>query len=205
MRLTLSSFLTLDGVMQAPGQPDEDTSGGFRHGGWQVPYVDDELVGLIIDRFAMADAFLLGRRTYQIFASHWPQVTDPGNLIAQRLNTLPKYVASTTLGSLNWHNSTLLRGSLAEEVARLKRVPGEELQVHGSGRLAATLIELDLVDEYRLWFHPLMLGTGLRLFDSALPATLRLVDTRTTAAGVMVGTYHSAGRPTYGSFALDAK
>ena len=202
MRLTLTTFLSLDGVIQSPGQPDEDPRGGFSHGGWQVPYVGEDAFRLIGDEFANADAFLLGRRTYEIFANHWPRVTDENDPIASRLNALPKYVVSTTLDALDWHNSTLISQHVPDEIAKLKAQPGNELQVHGSAALARTLIAHDLVDEYRLWFHPVVLGTGLHLFDESTTTALRLVDTRTTDTGVIVGTYQPAGRPGYGSFAL---
>lgn len=127
MRLTLTMFVTLDGVVQAPGAPDEDPSGGFEHGGWLVPYADDDMVEAMAGFFAEADAFLLGRRTYEIFAAAWPNVTDPDDPIASRLNSLPKYVASRTLDDVSWEGSTLLKGDLATEVAELKRKPGREL------------------------------------------------------------------------------
>jgi dihydrofolate reductase len=202
MRLTLHTFLTLDGVMQAPGGPAEDPDGQFEHGGWSAPYGDADFGATVTDWMANADAFLLGRRTYQIFSGHWPKVTDPDDLIAGRLNALPKYVASTTLDRVGWNNSALLGGDVAREVAKLKESPGGELQVHGSAGLAQTLIDHDLVDEYRLLWFPVRLGTGKKLFrDGSPPAALRLTSTATTPAGVLIATYEPAGPPRYGSYA----
>jgi dihydrofolate reductase len=203
MRLTLHTFLTLDGVMQAPGGPDEDREGGFEHGGWSFPYGDEDFGVAVSGWFGQADAFLLGRRTYQIFAGHWPKVTDPGDPIASKLNTLPKYVASTTLQTADWANSSLLGGDVAAEVAKLKERPGRELQVHGSGQLAQTLIEADLVDEYRLLYFPVHLGSGQKLFrDGARAAALRLISATTTSTGVIIASYEPAGPVRYGSYAL---
>ncbi len=206
MRLTLHTFLTLDGVLQAPGGPEEDRDGGFAHGGWSFPYGDQDFGVAVSGWFDHASAFLLGRRTYQIFTTHWPRVTDPADPIASKLNTLPKYVASTTLTSADWHNSTLIGGSgdLAAEVAKLKEQPGDELQVHGSGALAHTLIEHDLVDEYRLLYFPVHLGTGKKLFrDGATAGALRLVGASTTGTGVVIAIYQPAGPVQTGSYALD--
>jgi dihydrofolate reductase len=206
MRLTLHTFLTLDGVMQAPGGPDEDRDGGFAHGGWSFPFGDQDFGAAVGGWFEHASAFLLGRKTYEIFAGHWPLVTDPGDPVASKLNALQKYVASTTLTSADWNNSTLIGGSgdLAAEVAKLKEQPGDELQVHGSGDLAHTLIEHDLVDEYRLLYFPVHLGTGKKLFrDGAAAAALRLVSATTTSTGVIIATYQPAGPVQHGSYALD--
>ena len=204
MQLTLTMFVTLDGVVQAPGGPDEDPSGEFDQGGWLVPYADDDMAQAMAGFFEEADAFLLGRRTYEIFAAFWPKVTDPDDPIASRLNGLPKYVASRTLEGVSWEGSTLLKGDVATEVAELKRLPGRELQVHGSGNLAQTLMQHGLIDEYRLLTYPVVLGKGKRLFaDGAKPAALSFVDHKTTSAGVSIDTYKLAGEPTYGSFELD--
>jgi dihydrofolate reductase len=203
-KLTLTTFLTLDGVMQAPGGANEDQSGNFQHGGWLVPYVDDVMFRIVGQRFGNADAFVLGRKTYQIFAAYWPRITDPADPVASALNRLPKYVASKTLQKTEWHNSSLIRGDLAEQVAELKRRYPREIQIHGSGDLAQTLIARDLVDEYHLWLYPVILGTGKRLFASGtVPAALTLAETTTTSTGVVVSIYRRAGKPTYGSFELD--
>jgi len=201
MRLTMTTFLSLDGVMQGPGGPDEDRSNGFDQGGWLVPYVDEDMGTFVSEWFGAADAFLLGRKTYEIFAAYWPMVTDENDPVASRLNALPKYVVSNTLDKVEWNNSTLIRGDdLAEEIANLKQRPGRELQVHGSGDLALTLMAHDLIDEYRLWIYPVVLGSGTRLFREGItPAALKLVDTKTTSSGVVIHVYEPAGRPTYGS------
>jgi dihydrofolate reductase len=203
MRLILQSFLSLDGVVQAPGGPEEDPEGQFEHGGWTFPYRDDVFARTTMAGwFDHADAFLLGRRTYEIFSRFWPQVTDPADPIASKLNGRPKYVASTTLGTVSWANSTLLGGDVVGEVGRLKELPGDELQVHGSGGLAQTLIASNLVDEYRLLVFPVHLGSGKKLFREGLPAAaMRLTSTMTTATGVVVSTYEPDGAVRHGSFA----
>jgi dihydrofolate reductase len=204
MRLTLHTFLTLDGVMQAPGAPDEDPDGYFEHGGWSASYGDQDFGTAMSGWFGEAGAFLLGRTTYQIFAAHWPRVTDPADPIASRLNALPKYVASTTLRSVGWPNSSLLGSDVVAEIVKLKEQPGAELQVHGSGGLAQTLIEHDLVDEYRLLFFPVHLGAGKKLFrDGARAAALRITSTSVTSQGVLIATYEPDGPARYGSYALE--
>jgi len=204
MRLTLHTFLTLDGVMQAPGGPDEDRDGGFAHGGWSFPYGDADFGTAMTGWFEHASAFLLGRKTYEIFSAYWPQVTDPGDPIAAKLNALPKYVASATLTSADWRNSSILAGDVVAEAAKLKEQPGDELQVHGSGGLAHTLIDHDLIDEYRLLFFPVHLGSGKKLFrEGAQAAALRLTGATTTGAGVVIATYQPAGPVQHGSYALD--
>jgi dihydrofolate reductase len=202
MRLTLHAFLTLDGVMQAPGGPGEDDDGGFQHGGWSFPYGDGSFAAAMAGWFANAGAFLLGRKTYEIFSGHWPKVTDPDNPIATKLNALPKYVASSTLRSVDWANSSLLGSDVPGEVAKLKEQPGKELQVHGSSGLAQTLIDHDLVDEYRLLYFPVHVGSGKKLFrEGTRPAALRLTSTKTTDSGVLIAIYEPDGPVRHGSFA----
>jgi len=192
MQLTLTTFLSLDGVMQGPGGPAEDPSGGFKQGGWMVPYADEAMDRFVTDWFAAADAFLLGRTTYEIMAGYWPQVTD--DEVARKLNGLPKYVVSRTLDKVMWNNSTQIKGDPVEEVIRLKGEAGQELQVHGSGKLAQTLIRHGLIDEYRLWFHPVVLGRGKRLFaEGQPPIALKLIETKTTGTGVVIHVYQPAG------------
>ncbi|HEY1618691.1 MAG TPA: dihydrofolate reductase family protein [Streptosporangiaceae bacterium] len=204
MRLTLHAFLTLDGVMQAPGGPEEDADGQFEHGGWSFPYGDQDFGVAMTGYFENVSAFLLGRRTYDIFSSHWPKVTDPADPVASKLNALPKYVASTTLRSADWSGTSILGGDVPAEVARLKAQPGGELQVHGSAGLAQTLIEHDLIDEYRLLTFPVHLGSGKKLFrDGARPAALRLLSSSTTSTGVIIASYVPDGPPRLGSYALD--
>jgi dihydrofolate reductase len=193
MQLTLTTFLSLDGVMQGPGGPNEDPSGGFTQGGWMVPYADEAMGRFVTDRFAAADAFLLGRTTYEIMAAYWPQVTDEDE-VARKLNDLPKYVVSRTLDKVTWNNSTQIKGDPVQEVIRLKGEAGQELQVHGSGKLAQTLIRHDLIDEYRLCFHPVVLGSGKRLFpEGQPPIALKLIETNTTGTGIVIHVYRPAG------------
>jgi dihydrofolate reductase len=191
-KLVVIEFLSLDGVMQAPGDPEEDTEGGFRHGGWQRPYFDDVLGAAAAEGMAETDAYLFGRKTYEIMADFWPTAPadDP---YAGHLNNTAKYVASTTLQDTGWQNSTLLHGDLAEQVARLKQQPGDNIAVLGSGDLVQTLISNDLVDEYSLMIFPIVLGSGKRLFrDTDQTSTLRLVDSKTTTTGGLMLTYHPA-------------
>jgi dihydrofolate reductase len=199
-KLVVGTFLTLDGVMQAPGGPEEDRSGGFDHGGWMVPYIDDMIMHAMTDWIRGADGLLLGRRTYEIFAASWPHASadDP---IAAKLNSVSKYVASRTLRRVDWNNSTLLTGDIAEAVRKLKGEPGGELQVHGSGELIQTLLKHDLIDEFRLWFFPVLLGTGKRLFgEGTVPAGLKLVETQTSGTGAVLQVHQAAGKPSYGSY-----
>ncbi|MGW4163089.1 dihydrofolate reductase family protein [Streptomyces sp. NPDC004788] len=199
--LSLTQFLTLDGVYQAPGGPEEDPSGGFAHGGWSFPYGDEDFGRYMNEVFTRPTAFLLGRRTYEIFASYWPKHDDPDNPIATKLNTLPKYVASRTLTTADWGPVTILSGDVVQEVAALKQRLDGEIQMHGSGGLARTLLDHDLIDTLHLLVFPVVLGTGRRLFaEGARPSAFRLTDARTTPAGVTLQTYEQAGRPTYGSY-----
>lgn len=201
--LTITTFLSLDGIMQAPGGPGEDESGNFTHGGWFVPHFDEDTGKAIIEIFLKVDAFLLGRGTYDIFAAYWPRITDPNDPIASRLNSLPKYVASRTRSSFPWNNSTHVR-EVVKEARELKKRFQHEVQVHGSAGLAQTLIQNDLVDEYRLLTFPVVLGTGKRLFgNGAVPRTLKLIRSNTTSTGVVVSVYRPAGSLKTGSFALD--
>jgi dihydrofolate reductase len=200
MRLAFWTYITLDGVVQAPGGPDEDRSGGFDLGGWSVPCTDDAIFQTVAGWMAEADAFLLGRRTYEIFAASWPLITDPDDPIAGPYNRLPKYVASRTLEDLSWSGSKLLMGDVATEVAELKRQPGRELQVNGSGELAQTLIEHNLINEYRLITVPVVLGRGKRLFaEGTKPVALKAINRRSTDAGVSIDVYVPAGEPTFGA------
>ena len=194
-KVIFSEFLTLDGVMQGPGMQDEDRSGGFQHGGWMTLYMDEEQGKAIADGLAASGGLLLGRGTYEIFAAFWPTAPED-DPIRDTVNALPKYVASTTLSEpLEWQNSTLLKGDVAEEVAKLKEQPGGDLLVIGSGGLAQTLMEERLVDEYQLMIHPLVLGSGKRLFrDGGTRHALRLVDVSTTGTGVLIATYEPADR-----------
>ncbi|MDG4858713.1 dihydrofolate reductase family protein [Streptomyces sp. T-3] len=203
MKLTLTQFVTLDGVFQAPGGPEEDTSGGFTHGGWSVPYGDEDFGVFMTEVFERADAFLLGRGTYEIFAGHWPKVS--GDIVSDKLNALPKYVASTTLKSVDWNNSHLIGADdLAKDVTALKEQDGREVQLHGSGNLARSLFEHDLIDTVHLLTFPVALGSGKRLFaEGGLPAAFTLAQSRTTSTGVVISTYELKGRPEYGSYALD--
>ena len=198
-KLVVGTFLTLDGVMQAPGGPNEDREGGFRHGGWLVPYFDEKLVEIMTEWTKRAGAFLLGRKTYEIFAASWPKATDPADESATALNTRPKFVASRTLEKLQWSNSILLKGDVAEEVARLKAQEGGEIQVHGSSDLLQTLLKHDLIDTLRIWHFPVVVGTGKRLFgEGTIPGGFRLVDTQQTATGAVLHVYERAGGLEYG-------
>jgi dihydrofolate reductase len=205
-RLVVTMFTTLDGVAQAPGGPDEDRDGGFEHGGWFVPHFTEDMGAVICDWFARADAFLLGRRTYEIFASHWPHITDPDDPVATALNTLPKFVASRTLARTEWEGATVMQGDVVEVVKRLKAMRDGELQVHGSPGFVQTLMKHDLVDEYRIWVAPVVVGGGKRLFgEGALPVGMKLVETKASTSGVVMCRYEHAGAPVYGAMGLDTE
>jgi dihydrofolate reductase len=193
-KVVVFNSVTLDGVMQAPGRPDEDPRGGFEHGGWAVPYNDEVMAEAVAEGMADPGPLLLGRRTYGDFFSFWPHQT--GNPFTEVLDNALKYVASSSLAEpLGWRNSELLAGDAADAVARLKQQPGQDLTVLGSGELIQSLRRRDLIDEYLLLIHPLVLGSGRRLFpDGGPPATLRLVDAKPTTTGVLIATYRPAGR-----------
>jgi dihydrofolate reductase len=192
-RLVVLEYTSIDGVIQAPGHAGEDDAGGFRHGGWTQPQMSDHR-RYVAESFYAADAFLLGRLTYEIFAEYWPTVTDPTDEIATALNTRPKYVASSTLREPTWDHTVVLGPDIPAEVAALKAQPGRELLVVGSGRLANALFDHALVDEYRLMVHPIVLGSGKRLFAETTNARpMDLIDARSTSSGLVLITYRPAG------------
>ncbi|MFE6026205.1 dihydrofolate reductase family protein [Streptomyces niveus] len=198
-KLMVTSFVSLDGVMQGPGGSDEDRDGGFEHGGWSVPHFGPDLIQRMTDLVQRADALLVGRKTYDIFAATWPlaEADDP---IGSKMNSVRKYVASRTLDAVSWQNSTLLTGDVAEAVARLKQEGDGEIQVHGSGDLIQTLIAHDLVDEFHVLVFPVLVGSGKRLFGrGTVPAGLKLVDTARSESGVVISTYARAGKVEYGA------
>jgi dihydrofolate reductase len=193
-KLVVTTFLTLDGVMQAPGRPGEDPSGGFGHEGWLGPHFDEDMGRQMVEWFAGAQDFLLGRGTYEIFFASWPKMPMEGDPISQALNTKTKYVASRTLGSVQWDTARLIEGDLADAVRKLTTEDGAELQVHGSAGLVQTLLKEDLVDELRLIVFPVVLGEGKRLFgEGAIPRTWRLTTQSTTSTGAVVLSYERAG------------
>jgi dihydrofolate reductase len=203
-KLIVLSFLTLDGVMQAPGGPEEDPTGGFKHGGWVAGYFDDFLVKVMDGQMSKPFDLLLGRKTYEIFAAHWPYVQADGDPIAAGINKAKKYVASTTLTRLDWNNSELIRGEVATAVKKLREQDGPEIQVHGSGKLIQTLLKHDLVDELRLKIFPITLGGGKRLFaEGTIPAGFTLLASEASPSGVIVATYVRAGEVKTGSLALE--
>ncbi len=206
MKLTVQTFLTLDGVMQAPGGPEEDPSDNFIHGGWQAPFVGPAGGEFVAELNSHASAFLLGRRTFDIFRGFWPDQTDAANPLATAINSLPKYVTSNSLNAADaaWrgeHPDTghLLSGDIVASIRALKDEPGDELQIWGSGNLLRTLLQHDLVDLFRLMIFPVVLGSGRRLFnDGLVPTTLRPINVTTTVGGVILGTYEPAGPAVHG-------
>jgi dihydrofolate reductase len=215
-KLIVAAFVTLDGVMQAPGGPDEDPTGGFTQGGWAVNHWDDSMYARMGEMFAAPFDLLLGRRTYEIFAAHWPHVgegqretrggtaSDVDDPAAAALNSARKYVASRSLETLEWNNSVLLEGDVAQAVADLKRHSGPDILTQGSSDLIQTLLPHDLVDEFRVWTFPVVVGPGKRLFGPGTsPAGLRLVDEKTSSTGVVMATYEPAGAVDRGSFEFD--
>jgi dihydrofolate reductase len=201
-KLIVSTFLTLDGVMQAPGGPGEDDSGGFAHGGWSVNYWDEQMGQVMDEALSTPFAMVLGRRTYDIMAAHWPHAPEEEG--AKTFNDATKYVASRSHPRLEWSNSVLIEGDAAEGIAALKKEDGPELQVHGSGNLIQTLLRNNLVDQYRLWVFPVVIGSGKRLFsEGTIPSGLKLIDSKVSTTGVVIGTYEPAGEIATGSFALE--
>jgi dihydrofolate reductase len=199
-KLIVSTFVTLDGVMQAPGGPEEDGEGGFAYGGWSVNYWDDQMGEVMGEAMSKPFDLLLGRKTYDIFAAFWPNASDDAG--GKPLNDATKYVASRSQPTLAWGPSVLIEGDAAEGVAALKNGNGPALQVHGSGNLIQTLLRHNLVDEFRLWVFPVVIGSGKRLFaDGTIPAGLKLIDSKISTTGVVIGTYEPAGELVTGSFA----
>jgi dihydrofolate reductase len=196
-KVVVVEWMTLDGVVQAPGHPDEDRDGGFEHGGWHLRYFDDLARTWVVQGYAEAGGFLLGRRTYENLAAYWPNASEEEQVIAEPLNTKPKYVASRTLAEpLEWQNATLLTRDIAQAVFPLKREDGGDLHLIGSPGFAQTLIEHELVDEYRLMIDPLVVGGGKRLFrNGSAPKPLQLVESQTTSTGAILATYAAAEGP----------
>ena len=204
MKLTTVTHVSVDGVMQGLGGPDEDRRGGFERGGWALPLFVDEAATFLNGVFQRADGFLFGRRTYEIFAGYWGVMADSSHPIAAALNTRPKYVASTTLTDPQWADTTVLSGDVAAAVGELKAKPGRELQVHGSGNLVRWLVDNHLVDEITLLTYPVIVGQGTRLFPATGPDTaLELVDSRATPSGVTIQVYRPTGRPQYATPTAD--
>jgi dihydrofolate reductase len=201
MRLTLTQFVTLDGVYQGPGSPDEDTTDGFTRGGWMVPHMDQSFLAQAAAWLERAGALLFGRRTYEAFALAWPQITDPDDPFAERMNSLPKYVASHTLAETTWTPATILAGEVVAQVAELKAQPGDELQLHGSARLAQSLLAAGLVDEIRLVITPTVLGQGRHLFPDDGPALgMQVRDHSVTPGGLTVLVLEATGPPAFATY-----
>lgn len=201
-KLSINSFITLDGVMQAPGGPDEDNSGGFQHGGWSVNYWDNLMGQIMGDYMSKPFELLLGRKTYEIFAAHWPYSKEEP--AAKILNSVKKYVVSKKLNTVDWNNSFLLRGDIVEEIKKLKFQNGPFIQVHGSINLIQTLLKNNLADEIQLWTFPVTVGRGKRLFgDGTIPVGFKLLESRISETGVIISTYKPDGDLRTGSFALE--
>lgn len=201
-KIIVLTFVTLDGVMQAPGGPEEDPSGGFQYGGWTVPYFDEVAGREMVRQMSKPFDLLLGRKTYEIFAAYWPNVKTPGDPIAAGLNGATKYVVSKTLTNPGWNKSVVVAGDVPGEIKRLKEREGPDIQVHGSGNLVQTLLKHDLVDELWLKIFPLTLGPGKRLFaEGTIPKAFRLLECKTSPRGVIIASYQRAGEVTTGSFA----
>ena len=201
-KLIVSTFMTLDGVMQAPGGPGEDDSDGFAYGGWSVNYWDDQMGEVMGAAMSTPFDLVLGRKTYDIFAAHWPHASEEDG--AKPLNDATKYIASRSNPTLEWAKSVLIEGDAADGITALKKGDGPDLQVHGSGNLIQTLLRHNLVDQYNLWVFPLVIGSGKRLFsDGTIPSGLKLVESTVSTTGVMIGTYQPAGEIVTGSFALE--
>ena len=201
-KLIVQTFLTLDGVMQAPGGPGEDDDGGFAYGGWSVNYWDEQMGQVMAEATSRPFAMVLGRRTYDIMAAYWP--TAPEETGAKLFNDATKHVASHRPLTREWSNSVLIEGDAADGIAALKAEDGPELQVHGSANLIQTLLRHNLVDRYRLWVFPVVIGSGKRLFgDGTVPSGLRLVDSKVSTTGVVLGTWEPAGEIVTGSFGSD--
>jgi dihydrofolate reductase len=202
--LVVTQFLTLDGVVQAPGGPEEDLSGGFPHGGWLVPHFDEAMADQMVAWFSTAQDFLLGRGTYEIFAAWWPKAPTEDDPIARALNALPKHVASRTLRSVDWDGARLIEGDVVDAVRALTAQDGGELQVHGSAGLIQTLFAHDLVDELRVIVFPVMLGAGKRLFaEGTVPRTWRLTSSTATGTGALIATYQWSGAVDTGTMTPD--
>jgi dihydrofolate reductase len=203
-KLVVLSFITLDGVMQAPGGPEEDPTGGFKHGGWVAGYFDDFLGKVMVEQMSKPFDLLLGRKTYEIFAAHWPYVETKNDPIAAGINNAKKYVASKTMTKLDWANSELIKGDVAKEVKKLKEQGRPEIQVHGSGDLIQTLLKDDLVDELWLKIFPITLGSGKRLFaEGTIPVEFKLLESAISPSGIVVAKYARSGKVKTGSFALE--
>ncbi|PLP58915.1 deaminase [Mesorhizobium loti] len=201
MKLVLMEFLSLDGICQGPGAPDEDISDGFARGGWFVPFLEQNFMQTVAGWVGQADAFLFGRRTYESFARDWPKMDDPNDPIGSKMNGLPKYIASNSLKDASWGPATILLGDIVARVASLKENPGRELQIHGSGRLAHSLLTAGLIDEFRLVIAPVVLGQGRKLFlDGASPAGFKLRMVEATPGGLAVHVYEKAEAPVFETY-----